>query len=78
MVIDTNTWLESDKQILVALEWISRIEVSSRKITLGLQQDAIKYSPPFDPNLPVNRQYEEVLYDYYGRPKYWQVVEETE
>jgi len=31
--------------------------------------------PPFDPNLAVNRQYEEVLYDYHGRPKYWQVIE---
>ena len=76
MVVDTSTWLESDKQILVALEWIDHIEVSNNMITLGLTQDAIKYSPPFDPTLPVNRQYEEVLYDYYGKPKYWQIVQE--
>jgi len=78
MVVDISTLLESDKQILVALEWISHIEVSNNTITLDLTQEAIKYSPPFDPTLPVNRQHEEVLYDYYGRPKYWQVMEKSE
>jgi len=77
MVVDVADRLKPEKQVLVSLEWISNIEVSGHKITLDLTQDAIKYSPPFDPTLPVNRQYEEVIYDYYGKPKYWrQVVQE--
>jgi hypothetical protein len=43
--------------------------VVTKEISIDLKQDAIKFSPPFNPTLPVNRQYEEVLYDYYGRPK---------
>ncbi len=76
MVVDTeNSELESDKQVLLALEWINNIQVANQKISIDLIQEAIKFSPAFDPNLPVNRQFEEVLYDYHGRPKYWQTVE---
>ena len=75
MVVDASNLSDSDKQVLVALEWTERIDVARKEIFIELDQEAIKFSPPFDPNLPVNRQYEEVLYDYYGRPKYWQVVE---
>lgn len=74
MVVDVADWLKSEKQVLVSPEWVSTIEVSDHKIMLDLTQDAVKYSPPFDPTLPVNRQYEEVIYDYYGKPKYWQQV----
>lgn len=78
MNVDISKWLESDKQILVALDWIRRIDVSGNKVFIDLTQDAVKYSPKFDATLPVNRQYEEVIYDYYGRPKYWQVMEKSE
>lgn len=74
MVVDLTKWLEEDKQILVAPTWINvnGIDVSRDEITIILTQDAVRFSPPFDPNLAVNREYEEVLYDYYGEPKYWQ------
>jgi hypothetical protein len=75
MVVDASNLSESDKQVLVALEWTKRIDVAKKEIFIELDQEAIELSPDFDPNSPVNRQYEEVLYDYYGRPKYWQVVE---
>jgi len=78
MNVDVSKWLEVDKQILVALDWIRRIDVSDNKVFIDLTQDAVRYSPKFDATLPVNRQYEEVIYDYYGRPKYWQIMEETE
>jgi hypothetical protein len=38
---------------------------------VDLTKEVIEKSPEFDPSAPVNREYEEVLYDYYGRPKYW-------
>ena len=75
MVVDISSWLGSEKQILVALEWVSNIDVTREEVLIDLSQDAVKFSPKFDPNLPVNRQYEEVIYDYHGKPKYWQVVE---
>lgn len=75
MLVDISKWLEEDKQILVALAWINDIDVSRDEIAIDLTQEAIKFSPPFDPDLAVNRQYEEVLYDYHGKPKYWQAID---
>jgi sporulation protein YlmC with PRC-barrel domain len=75
MIVDISNWLGSEKQVPVALEWVDDIDVARKEVLISLNQDAIKHSPPFDPTLPVNRQYEEVIYDYYGRPKYWQIVE---
>ncbi|HSM70493.1 MAG TPA: PRC-barrel domain-containing protein [Anaerolineales bacterium] len=75
MVVDTGSKLDVEKKVLVALEWINDIDVASQEISIDLNQEAIRFSPSFDPNLPVNRQYEEVVYDYHGRPKYWHVVE---
>lgn len=76
LVLDTSeeTGADKGKKVLVALEWINSIEVQGRDIFIGLTQEAIRFSPEFDSSLPVNRQYEEVLYDYHGKPKYWQVV----
>lgn len=76
VIVDTSDIADADKQVLVSLEWINNIDVVLKEMSLDLTQQAIELSPEFDPNMPVNRQYEEVLYDYYGRPKYWQVVEQ--
>jgi hypothetical protein len=35
----------------------------------------MRFSPPFDPEMAVNRHYEEVPYDYHGKPKYWQALD---
>jgi len=78
MVVDISSWLGSEKQVLVALEWISNIDVVRKQVSIDLKQDAIKFSPPFDPTLPVNRQQEEVLYDYYGRPKHWAALKQEQ
>ena len=74
LVLDTSEETGAEKKVLVALEWINSIEVEGMDIFIGLTREAIRFSPEFDPTVPVNRQYEEVLYDYHGKPKYWQVV----
>ena len=38
---------------------------------VDLKKDIIEKSPDFDASKPVNREYEVRLYDYYGRPVYW-------
>ncbi|MBE0669225.1 MAG: PRC-barrel domain-containing protein [Anaerolineales bacterium] len=72
MVTDTSGKLDQDKEVLIALEWINSIKVATRDIEIDLTLEAIRFSPEFDPTIPVNRQYEEVLYDYHGKPKFWQ------
>jgi len=70
MVVDTRNWLPG-KRVLVTPQWIESIVWKERKVHLDLLQEAIRKSPEFDVKLPVSREYEERLLDYYGRPKYW-------
>ena len=70
LVIDTRNWW-LDKKVLVAPQWTSRISWEERKLYVDLTREMIKSSPEWDPNAPINREYEARLYDYYGRPAYW-------
>ncbi|MGD2245276.1 MAG: PRC-barrel domain-containing protein [Candidatus Aminicenantes bacterium] len=70
MVVDTKNWLPGRK-VLVAPDWIDRISWPDSKVQVDLSREKIKNSPEFNPSEPINRKYEERLYDFYGRPKYW-------
>jgi hypothetical protein len=70
LVIDTRNWLPGRK-VLVAPIWAEAVIWERRTVRIGLTRDQIKGSPEFHPNMPINRRYEEILYDYYGKPKYW-------
>jgi hypothetical protein len=70
MVIDTRNWWPG-KKVLVAPPWITEIDWGEARVHVDMTQTEIKSSPEFDPAAPVNREYEERLFDYYGRPKYW-------
>lgn len=59
------------RRVLVAPAWIESVAWEEKAVHLGLSRETIEHSPDFDPNAPVNREYEVRLYDYYGRPKYW-------
>ena len=74
LVVDTGKWLPGRK-ILLAPHWIEWIDFNESLVSVGLEKTAIEKSPEYDPERPVNREFEEVLYDYYGRPKYWHPVE---
>jgi uncharacterized protein YrrD len=70
LVIDTSNWWMG-KKVLVAPHWASRISWEESKVHVALSRETIKNSPEWNPDAPVNRAYEERLYDYYGRPVYW-------
>ena len=70
-VVDTRTLLPGGKKTIVAPSWIRRVNWSDEKVTVDLTKNEIKEGPEYDPSEPVNRKYEERLYDYYGRPRYW-------
>ncbi len=71
MVVDTRNWLPGRK-VLVAPGWIRSIDWHEKWVNVNLDQESIKTSPPFDPSAPINREYEVRLYDFYGRPSYWE------
>lgn len=70
-VVDTRDFLPG-KRVLLATEWAQEIWYKERVVRFDVKENDIKEGPEFDPNLPVNRETEERLYDFYGRPVYWQ------
>lgn len=70
LVVDTGEWLPG-RRVLVSPSWISEVSWKQRTVRIDLPKKSIESSPEFDPNRPVNRAYEERLYDFYGRAAYW-------
>jgi sporulation protein YlmC with PRC-barrel domain len=70
LIIATRNWLPG-RMVLTDIDWIEKIDWAAGKAAIDLTKDQIKDSPEFDPSAPVNREYEEHLYDYYGRQRYW-------
>ncbi|MCF8068409.1 MAG: hypothetical protein K9L30_07480 [Desulfobacterales bacterium] len=70
MVVDTRNWLPGRK-VLIAPNWIDKVSWAKRDVRVDLTSEQIRNSPEYDPTMLVNREYEERMYDFYGRPKYW-------
>jgi len=77
LVIDTRNWLPGRK-VLLAPGWTNGIDWDLHQLTTTLSREAIKNSPEFNPAEAVNRDYENILYDYYGRPAYWEMARADE
>jgi hypothetical protein len=71
MIIDTRNWFPGGKKVIISPSWIDQVNWTQSKVHVNLPCRVIKDSPEFDPATPVNREYESRLYDYYGRPVYW-------
>jgi hypothetical protein len=70
LVVDTRDWLPG-KHVLLSTEWIRAVDWTHAMIHLNVTEEMIESSPEYDPTAPVTREYEQTLYDYYARPKYW-------
>lgn len=71
MVVDTRNWLPGRK-VLVSPSWITGVSWSQNQVTVDLTREQIKNSPPYHKGQPMNREQESVLFNYYGRPTYWE------
>jgi uncharacterized protein YrrD len=77
VVVDTRNWLPG-KKVLVSPEWFDAVSWAAQKVTVDISREGVRNSPSYDPSRPINREDEGILYDYYGRPAYWQeVLEKT-
>jgi uncharacterized protein YrrD len=72
LVVDTRNWLPGRK-VQVPLSWISEINFADQHIVVEVAREKVRNSPEFDPDQPINREQEQVLFDYYGRPHYTEV-----
>jgi hypothetical protein len=71
MDVDTRNWWPG-KRVLVALEWVEDVSWQHSAVFVALSCDTIRTAPPYDPARPVDREYEQRLYAYYGRSGYWE------
>jgi len=71
LVVDTAQWLSRDK-VLIAPDWVTEVDWALREVQVGLTREEVENAPSFDQSEPIERSYEVRLYDYYGRPKYWE------
>jgi hypothetical protein len=60
-----------DKKVLLAVQWVEKIDWANSQICVGVSREQIKDAPPFKPAGSICRNYESRIYEYYGRPKYW-------
>ena len=70
LVVHTGGWF-SHRDFLVSPEWIAHISWQDKHVALNIVKSSVEDCPVYDPSQPVNREYEEVLYDYHGKPHYW-------
>jgi hypothetical protein len=71
MIVDTKNLLPG-KKVIVSPEWIEKIEWAVSTVYIKLTKDEIKNSPEYDPFRPFEREYENKIYEYYGKRKYWE------
>jgi hypothetical protein len=70
LVADTGHWLPG-RRVLLSPSSLGRADYSSRRLQVALSRAQIENSPPIEEHLPVSRQREHVLAQYYGWPMYW-------
>jgi sporulation protein YlmC with PRC-barrel domain len=70
MVVDTQHWWPG-KKVLFVPQWIDRVSWTDSMVYVKLSREMIKNGPEYHPEA-FHRQYEEALYNYYKRPKYWE------
>ncbi len=70
MEVATRDWWPG-KKVLVSPAWIKRVSWTDSTVYVGLSRDAIQKGPEYDESAPITREYEDLLYDHYGRPPYW-------
>lgn len=73
VVVDTRNWLPGRKVIL-APGWFTRIDWRDSRAVTILDRQSIENAPPYDPERPLDRDYENLLHNHYDRPPYWTEV----
>ncbi len=71
MLVDTAPWLLG-KTVLVATKWANSIHWSESDVYVDLARAAIENSPEYEPTKSIDREFEILLHQHYGRKGYWE------
>jgi len=70
MLVKTGSWL-SHRTVMIATESIVEMNEDAQNLVVNLSQQQVKDSPEPDPEVPMTRDSEIALREYYGLPMYW-------
>lgn len=70
LVVDTRDWLPARK-VLLPLSGVSQIDWAPRRVSVDLGSRELKEAPAWDPEAPLDREYEARLHEHYGVAPYW-------
>lgn len=71
IVVDTRNILPG-KKVLIAPQWTKGIDWNETLVYVDFDKETIKDGPEYDSSVPLTRDMEKRLYNYYERPKYWE------
>ncbi len=70
LIVDTRNVLPG-KKVIISKEWIETVTWNEKKIKIGLLREAVKNSPEFNPSIDVEKNFENDVFDQYGKLKHW-------
>jgi hypothetical protein len=71
IIIDTGRWLPG-KQVCVIPDAVKRLDRIRGEMEIALTAAQLQAAPDYEPAPLMNREYQVVLHDYYGWPRYWE------
>ena len=70
LIVDTRNWWPG-KRVLLAPQWVARVNWTDSKVWVALHRDTIEQAPEYTADAPITRAYEAALYRHYQREQYW-------
>ena len=61
-------------KILIIPDCVTEIDWGVKEIQIGIAKDDARNCPEYTLESPLERDFEMVLHDYYGWPKYWEGI----
>ncbi|MDI1238136.1 MAG: PRC-barrel domain-containing protein [Polaromonas sp.] len=69
LIVDTSNWWLG-RQVLIAPQWIKKVNWSQRTVSVDLTRQAVQDAPRYDPAVLLNRKQELQIYAHHRRPSY--------
>ncbi|MFC3096062.1 PRC-barrel domain containing protein [Alteromonas sediminis] len=70
-LVDTSNWIPLSQKVLISPISIKDIDEDEKAIDLTLSRELVKESPSIEEHKPVSRDYEELLFQFFGYGYYW-------
>ncbi len=71
VIVDTRNWLPGGRKVLFPVEIVTGFFWEKRTMGADPTVEKIQDSPVYDNSQPIEREFEEALFRYYGRTGYW-------